>query len=233
LFGQLLLKLGLIFQRHAHLHYKNLAGDSSQTGFIIKQNQERISTPGFKPMKSNERYTELFSIANLLFVIILLCTIFAAILTDSGIGWSFLVFYALLFLLFGILIFFGKKASGLSDKKNAQYHGLEHKVAKLLETGLPINLQNLKAMPRVHISCGSKGYLFTINVLLLLPLLFALNSWIIILVAMFFILPLSYCLFLAQQYIFFTKEPTENQYQEGLEIAFKAAMKFKKSEKIT
>jgi hypothetical protein len=33
------------------------------------------------------------------------------------------------------------------------------------------------------------------------------------------------------KYIFFTKEPTENQYQEGLEVACKAAMKFKKSEK--
>jgi uncharacterized protein YqhQ len=173
MFGQLPFKLGLTFQCHAHARYKNLTGESSKTGFILEQNQERIITPGFKPMKSSGHYTALFAIANLLnilFAIILFCTIFTAIPTDSGIGWSFFVFYALLFLLFGISIFFGKKASGLSDKKALQYHGLEHKVAKLLETGLPINLQNLKAMPRVHIRCGSKGYLFPLNSLLLSPL---------------------------------------------------------------
>ena len=99
-------------------------------------------------------------------------------LTHCGVVWQHLfegLCRIVIFLIYMILI------SRLKDMKRVfSYHGAEHKTIRCYEAKLPLTVENVRKMTRMHPRCGT-SFLFvimTLSILLFTVLSYVLNAWI-------------------------------------------------------
>lgn len=124
-----------------------------------------------------------FSVALFFFLPILLADLFAS-LTGCG-----LIVQHLFEGLLRILIFVGYMVliSRMKEMKRVfSYHGAEHKTIRCYEAKLPLTVENVAKMSRMHPRCGT-SFLFVImilSILLFTVASFAINAWIPLLAEM-------------------------------------------------
>lgn len=124
--------------------------------------------------------------------------------------------------LIGLITFFPMLLSFKDEER--QWHGCEHKVYYLLFMRWQLNLENLKQAKRAwvnrkHGKCGS-AFLSPIFGFSLCGLLVSLSIWCIPVAIFLGIMVWFYFPYLVERFIV-TKEPTEAQLKEGLEVAKK------------
>ncbi len=213
-----------------------ISGSANSTGFVIKGSKIVISSKehGLTRKLGLRFYLSLVFVIMPCWSVIFMSYFFPDKLLDLivNINWPFSLrtTFALPYLWLA--------ASGFIymftlSKRTKQWHGCEHKVASLIESGLVLAMENLKKMSRVTLDCGSQtsfcSIIASFVTFLLLNFTMIGLEWqlslypsvfiflYVLLDALSFPLPTQYLV---------TQEPTEEQLQEGLRVAkeFKAKL---------
>lgn len=208
------------------------AGMSSDSGFcVIKIGVKTVNSPNYSKWKEEDWASQLKrrNIICWIGIWIFLCLLWISPTLYSGKGApiivtfiiiaSLLSFFAAMYL--SIMLFY----TDIAGKNTPEYHACEHKVCHLLEREIQPTLDNLKKMPRVTLRCGS----YDVGLFGMLPLtmgiayLLSQFSFVTMYLSSVLIFGIASVLGvttpLLLQYLFATREPSQEKLEEALEVA--------------
>lgn len=212
-----------------------VAGHCSSTGFRIMRENLDVTSSGYKKEKEHvdPKRSRNIALKAVTFEAFLVVGLFCLLTFFSKTSVWFVGFWVLSFelcslpavLLMTVLLYFRE------NDMTRKYHGLEHKVCTLIAGGYDLTLENISKASKCHIACGTNFaslaafapiVLFTAFLVSRVRFNFVPQSGPFHEVLFWSPLALLLLSGFLGQYFFTVKEPTEEQLEEGLEVASRA-----------